>query len=114
MKSDPKMDRHLSVIYPQPQDLFEAAEAVNAMIAHPGWRHIERLLAYEIATIDVGMDDTAEPLTQAQYAHRHGRRSGLRGMSQAADAIIERSSREYERQRAKHESGAESSLNGGA
>ena len=114
MKSDPKMDRHLDVIYPEPQHLFEAGDAVQALILHPGWVHITRLLEYEIATIDSGLDGRDEPLTQAQYAARHGRRGGLRGLQAAADAIIGRAEREYERQRAKHEGDAEPSLNGGA
>lgn len=113
MKPDPHYDRHLKQIYPLPQDLFEAGEAVQMLIAHPGWLHVTRLLEWEIATIDSGLDDRDEPLTQAQYAGRHGRRGGLRGMQQAADAIIDKANREYERQRSIHEGDAEPSLNGG-
>jgi len=110
---DPRMERHLKVIYPQPHDLFEAAETVGALVAHPGWLHITRLLEYSVATIDAGLDGREEPLTQAQYAARHGRRDGLRGAQAAADAIIGKAALVYERQRATHEGDAEPSLNGG-
>lgn len=106
------MDRHLDRIYPEPQTLFEAGDEVASLMMHPGWRHITRLLEWEIATIDATLDGRDEPLTRAQYASWHGRRGGLRAFQAAADAIIGKSEREYERQVAKHESGAESSLNG--
>ena len=107
------MDRHLDAIYAEPQHLFEAGDEVQALLAHPGWLHITRLIEWEVATIDHGLDGRDEPLTQAQYAARHGRRGGLRGAQAAADAIIGKADREYRRQRAKHEGDAEPSLNGG-
>jgi len=110
---DPRMERHLKRIYPQPQELFEAWDAVDALLAHPGWLHITRLLEYEIATIDAGLDEPHTPLTQAEYAMGHGRRDGLRAAQKAADAIVGVGEREHVRQRARHEGDAEPSLNGG-
>jgi hypothetical protein len=107
------MDRHLSVIYNEPQELFEAGDLVSSLMVHEGWLHVTRLIEFEINEIDNTLDGRQEPLTQAQYAHWHGRRDGLRAMQRAADAIVVRAQREYERQRAKHEGDAEPSLNGG-
>jgi hypothetical protein len=107
------MERHLKVIYPEQQELFEAGDAVSALLTHPGWLHVTRLLEYEIATIDSGLDEPHTPLTQAEYAIGHGRRDGLRAAQKAADAVILVAAREYDRQRAKHEGDAEPSLNGG-
>ena len=107
------MDRHLSDIYTEQHELFEAGDVVSSLVAHEGWLHVTRLLEHEIADIDSMLDGRTEPLTRAQYAHWHGRRDGLRAMHRAADAIIDRAQREYQRQRAKHEGDAEPSLNGG-
>src|SRR4051812_39488154 len=106
------MDRHLDRIYPEPHRLFEAGDEVASLMAHPGWLHVTRLLEYEVFEIDKTLDGRDEPLTQAQYAARHGRRGGLRAFQAAADAIIARSEREYARQVTKHEGDAEPSLNG--
>jgi hypothetical protein len=113
VKPDPRMERHLKVIYPLPQDLFEAGEAVGATHDSAGWLHISRLIEYEIATIDAGLDGPNHPLTRAEYAMAHGRRDGLRGAQKAVETIITVALREYDRQRAKHEGDAEPSLNGG-
>ena len=108
------MDRHLDRIYPEPQQLFEAGDLVQSLMVHPGWLHVTRLLEYEIATIDATLDGRQEPLTQAEYAHWHGRRGGLKGFQAAVATIIARAEREYERQRAViSNGGAESPPDGG-
>jgi hypothetical protein len=107
------MERHLKTIYPLPQDLFDAGDAVVTLEASAGWLHVSRLIEYEIATIDAGLDGSNQPLTQAEYAMAHGRRDGLRGAQKAIETISAVAQREYERQRARHEGDAEPSLNGG-
>ena len=113
MKIDPRMDRHLKAIYPEPHVLFDAGDAVQGLVQHPGWLHVTRLIEWEIATIDATLDEGNTPLSRAEYALLHGRRDGLRAMQRAADAIFDRAQREYRAQRATHERDAESSLNGG-
>lgn len=108
MKQDPRLKRHVERIYPDMQDLFAAGEAVEDLQAHPGWLHIVRLLEWEISTIDHTLDGRLVPLSQAEYAMAHGRRSGLRAFEDAAGAILSEYRDTLEEQRAKHERGAES------
>jgi hypothetical protein len=86
--------------------LFEAGEAVRALVAHPGWVHVSRLVEEEIAQIDFSLDGRLRD-TRAEYAFDHGRRSGLRAMQQAADAIVHVAEHERDKQQRKHEGAAE-------
>lgn len=83
-------------------------EAVESLVTHPGWAHVQRLVEAEIAEIDRALDAGDEPLTQAQYAIRHGRRGGLLASRDAAETILARYRAALEHQRAKHENPAES------
>lgn len=83
-------------------------EAVESLVAHPGWAHVTRLVEAEVAEIDRTLDGRDEPLEQAQYALKHGRRGGLRGAMEAAEAILDLYRTALDEQRRKHESGAES------
>ena len=108
MKPDPRLTRHVDRIYPDLQDLFAAGEAVEDLLAHPGWLHITRLIEYETATVDFDLDGRAEPLSQAEYAMAHGRRGGLRAIEGASGAILSKYRSALEAQRRRHERGAES------
>lgn len=73
---------------------------------------MRRLLDAEIAKIDAKLDG-ALLATRAEYAHAHGRRSGLRAMVEAADAIVLRADQRAAEQRSKHEGAADAVSVGG-
>lgn len=109
MEPDKHLTRHVRAIYPDLESLFAAGEAVEDLLRHPGWLHLVRLADYEIATTDATLDRTDTPLSQAEYAYAHGRRGGLRALEGSAGAILSKYRAALEEQRAKYESGAESS-----
>lgn len=94
-------------MYSDFEDLFAAGEQVHDLLAHPGWRHVALLLHAEVAEIDRMLDGRDEPLTQAEYAMHHGRRSGSRFMEDAATALIAQAEKERARQAARHEGAAD-------
>jgi hypothetical protein len=106
MGSTPEMSRHLRGEYGSLEELFRAGEAVQGLLEHPGWKHIMAVVDAEIATIDRELDSHREPLSQALYAMKHGRRGGLMAVEQAAQAILRRYEASLEEQRQRHESGA--------
>jgi hypothetical protein len=108
VRTDPHYTRHVKGT--ALEELFTMGEAVESLMGHPGWDYVNRLLDAEIAEIDRSMDDTQEPLSQASYALKHGRRGGLRGAQEAAAAIRDKYLRALEEQQRKHESDAEPSL----
>lgn len=77
------------------RDLFEddldgllaAGEAVESLLAHPGWLLLTKLADAEAVALEDQMDNAHEPLPQADYAQRHGRRGGLTFMATAALAV---------------------------
>lgn len=87
------------------EDLFAAAEDVTALIEHPGWAHVIRLIDAEAESSDRLLDGVLLD-SRAAYAHAHGRRGGLRGAQEAADAIVRTAERKLADQREKHERGA--------
>lgn len=109
-RSDPHYKRHTRGT--ALDELFSMGDAVASLVEHPGWAHVIRLLDAEVAEIDRTLDGSQEPLSQAQYALKHGRRGGLRGAREAAEAILERYHVALAEQRAKHEGDAESSPDG--
>lgn len=104
MGSTPRWTRHIDPLYPSLEALFDAGEEVAAVVAAPGWGQLIRLLDAEIAAIDERLDGRNEPLTQAEYAMAHGRRSGLRGASEAAAALLGKYHETLAKQRQAHES----------
>lgn len=86
--------------------LFEAGEAVRALQDHPGWAYLTRLLDMKIAEIDMSLDG---PLlgSRSEYAHAHGRRGGLRALTEAARAIVSEADRKLAEQQRIHEGAAE-------
>jgi hypothetical protein len=83
---------------------------VSSLLAHPGWSHVNRLLAGEIEQIDRVLDgiSLANPPAYESLCAMHGRRGGLRYALEAADAIVSVAAAKLAEQRAKHESGARS------
>jgi hypothetical protein len=84
-------------------------DAVQALVAHPGWTHVMALLDAEAAEADSKLENAREPLSQAEYAMAHGRRGGLKGAREVAEAILAVYAARLEEQRARHERDAESS-----
>lgn len=101
-RTDPKFTRHLDDLYPTLEGLFDAAEAVEDMLAHPGWAHLTRLLEAEAAEADVEVDGRLLE-SRAEYAFAHGRRGGLRSAMVAASTLLRRAESKLAEQRAKHE-----------
>lgn len=99
-------------LFPTLGELTDAGDAVRGLIAQPGWDHVRRVLEAEIAKIDAKLDGGLLA-TRAEYAHAHGRRSGLRAMVQAADAIVAVADRRGAEQRSKHEDAADAVSVGG-
>lgn len=105
-RPSPAWTRHLDGV---PLDeLFSAGEAVEALMRHPGWGLVMRLVDAEVEATEADLDGRLLD-SRAEYAHRHGRRGGLKGAREAADAIVRTAARRLEEQRAKHERDAESS-----
>jgi hypothetical protein len=104
--SIPKYANHARRTFPSLDELFGAGEHVHALKTHPGWAILSRVLEEEIAEIDFRLDERLLQ-TRSEYASLHGRRSGLRAMWQAADAIVEAADNERRKQAAKHEGTAE-------
>lgn len=86
--------------------LFEAAELVEALVGHPGFRVVERLIYAEKARLDDELGSDRVLGSRAEYAARHGRLSGLRGVRDAITAVRSRAELRLREQRAKHENGA--------
>lgn len=106
-RSDPHYKRH--VRGSDLEGLFAAGEAVEGLIGHPGWAHVNAIVDAEIAEIDRALDGRDEPLSQAHYALKHGRRGGLRGARDAAEAILDRYRTALAEQQRRYEGDAEPS-----
>ena len=88
--------------------LFDAGEAVEGLIASPGWAHVVQLIELELSSIDARLD--GQLLTRSEYARDHGRRSAYRGFMEAAHAIVAEAARQRAEQERRHEGVAESTL----
>lgn len=106
--SDPRWAGHVDdVLGSDLQELLTAAEAVESLLAHPGWDYISRLVEAEAAQVSAVTDGRLLP-SRSDYAFAHGRIGGLRAIKLAAEAILARAALRFEQQRSKHESTAES------
>ena len=108
-RSGPPWTGHVDRLYGEFEDLFAAGEAVEALLAHPGWEHITRLLDAETDQVMAEADSRLLE-SRADYAYAHGRAGGLRALRLAAQAILDRSALRLEQQRSKHERGADAPL----
>lgn len=104
----PALLNDVDAFYSTFDDLFTAGEAVEQLLAHPGWAHVTGLLDVQIAEIETSTDGRLLE-SKSHYAFAHGRMGGLRGARQAAEAILSRARLRLEQQQAKHEGDAESS-----
>lgn len=82
----------------------DAADAVRALLAHPGWSHVTALVDAEIADLDARLDADKPLESRADYASLHGQRRGLAALAGLAHAIVsktdERLAEEHARNRA--------------
>ena len=104
---DPKAKRHVDDLYPSLESVLIAAEAVEAMLASPGWNHAQAIVEAEVETINRELDRGGEPHSRAEYAKAHGRRGGLLYVREALDAIVQRAEQRYLEQQRKHEGAPE-------
>lgn len=85
--------------------LFAAAEAVEQLVAQPGWQHVVRLIELDGAEIEAKLSGLLS--SRAEYAHWTARRAGLRGFMEAAHAIVAVAAKTRAEQQRKHEATAE-------
>lgn len=104
--SGPPWTGHIDRSYGDLDELFAAAEAVEGLMAHPGWDHVMRLLEAEAAQVSATTDGRLLE-SRSEYAFAHGRMGGLRAVRAAAGAIVGRAAQRFEQQRSKHEGTAE-------
>jgi hypothetical protein len=106
-RSDPKLTRHVRAIETL-DELFTAAEAVQALAAQPGWPVLLSLVDAEVSKIDATLEGRVHD--QATYANLHGRRAGLKAVPALMEALIERADEKLAEQRRKHEGAGETAL----
>lgn len=96
-RATPALVRHVQDVWPPDElpRLIEAAEAVERVVATPGWAAIQQVISREIAMIDEVLD-SGPAREAAEYAKALGRRGALRGAEQAAKAIMLEANRQRE------------------
>lgn len=105
--SDPRWSGHVDDVFGSDlQQLLAAAEAIESLMAHPGWDHVMRLVDAEAAQVSAVTDGRLLE-SRSAYAFAHGRLGGLRSIKLAAQAILDRAALRFEQQRSKHEGTAE-------
>jgi hypothetical protein len=103
----PPWTGHVDRLFEDFDELFAASEAVEQLIAHPGWDPLMRLLDAETDQVMAEADSRLLE-SRSDYAFTHGRAGGLRSVRQAAASLVARAAYRLEQQRAKHEGAAES------
>jgi len=83
---NPKLRRHFDDLFPELDQVLDAAEHAASVLEHPGMGVLRSILVAEIDTISRGLDDRV--LQQAEYAMAHGRRGGLIASLEALDVLI--------------------------
>lgn len=99
---NPKLTRHIKPRFGTLEQITEAAESVEDLLSHRGWGVLSALIGDEADLIERTLDE-GQPLTQAEYAYAHGRKSGLKAAGAFAELVISRAAAELEAQRQKHE-----------
>jgi hypothetical protein len=90
--ANPRYVKHVQALW-SPSDegsldgLLEAALAMNALDASPGWKVLRKILVNEIVSIDGAMERTSDTLTHSQLTHLLGRRAAHRELQDAVDAV---------------------------
>ena len=103
MAAPPALKRHVSDLWPELDTLFEAGEAVDRVRGEWGWGCVFALIDAEVATVQRGLDEGAHRFSHPELTWAHGRLSGLKALREAADAIVEHSSRRRTEQAEEHE-----------
>jgi hypothetical protein len=101
--------------FPTLEQVIAAGEAVESLLAHPGWDLLQGIVQAEIDSALTALDRGGTELpSQAEYARAHGRRGGLLYLREVAQATVARAAQRYEEQRFKHEGAAETAPEGAA
>jgi hypothetical protein len=103
----PPWTGHVDRLFEDFDGLFAASEAVEQLVAHPGWAHVMRLLDAETDEVMAAADSRLLG-SRSEYAFAHGRAGGIRSVRQAAASLVARAAYRLEQQRSKHEGAAES------
>lgn len=106
-RPEPEFIAQAKRVYPDLESLFDAGEHVANLMSHPGWNLLARVLEASMADIDARLDGQLLA-TRSDYAREHGKRAGLRAMTEAARAIVGEAERQRAKQQAKYEVTAES------
>ena len=85
------------------EGLNAAADAVEAMMATPGWAIVQELMRSQEQAIGRKLRMGHEPLPQATYAMWHGRLDGIATIRDLPEALLKRRRDEMAKQKAKHE-----------
>lgn len=100
---DPRWTGHVNRVFADNlEELLAAAEAVESLLTHPGWTHLSRLLDAEAEQVSAVTDGRLLE-SRADYAFAHGRMGGIRSITLAAEAILERAQHKLAEQQSKHE-----------
>lgn len=90
-KAPPAIVRHVGKVWHGAErlpNLIECAEAVEILVASPGWAAVQAVLDAEATSIEDSLNNG--PAKDApEYAKAHGRLGALRASVDAARAIIE-------------------------
>lgn len=86
-------------------ELFEHGEAVERLLAHPGFEIVASLVQREIDQVDQTLNGQLLA-TRAEYGRLTGRRAGLAGFEAAAVALVAKANDTRAEQERKHEAAA--------
>jgi hypothetical protein len=81
--------------------LVEAAEAVKALQASPGWAVLRKIVVKEIVSIDNTLEREGGELPHARMSHLLGRRAAHRELQDIVDAVGIVASRRLQKQEEK-------------
>lgn len=88
-EKNPVFSRHVTDIWGEDlPGLVASGEHVQNLLFSPGWGAVMRVIDAELALLDSELDGARSPKEQAEYALAHGRRGGLKAVSDAAKTIM--------------------------
>lgn len=111
IRPEPEFTALVRRALPDLEELFQAGDDTLALLGHPGWHLLTRLLDASVADIDARLDGNLLD-SRAEYARAHGRRSGLLAVMELARAIVNESNHRRTEQSRKHEAASEYAAQG--
>ena|SRR6188472_2046310 len=110
-RSEPNTNRVRDAYGDRLSDLFAAGEAMQALMAQPGWEILVELVEAEVHDLDRKLDGRALDNIQS-YAFDHGRRGALLAFIEHARAVVSYAIAKEQQQRIKYEGASEYALKG--